>query len=57
MRGGPLRADMRAMEYLFEQGCSVSEVSKRLRICEEGLEPYYPKKKVTKKRVVKKRSS
>jgi len=42
MRGGPLASDMRAINYLFTQGNSVAEVSKRLGIAEEGLVEFAP---------------
>ncbi|RLA02086.1 MAG: hypothetical protein DRQ42_01620 [Gammaproteobacteria bacterium] len=42
MRGGALASDMRAIKYLFAEGLTVAEVSKRLRICEEGLVEFAP---------------
>lgn len=44
MRGAPGRSQLRAVNYLFEQGCSIQEVSDRLCIEVEGLEPYAPAK-------------
>lgn len=56
MKRGPGKSDMRAVSYLFEQGCSIEEVSKRLSIHIDGLKPYAPKvepkKKVAKKKKV-----
>ena len=56
MRAGVGPSKVTHVKYLFEQGCTIEEVSQRLQICQEGLVDYAPKpkKKVVKKRVVKK---
>lgn len=55
MKGGPSRYDMHNLNILIERGLSVEEISKRMRIHVEGLEPYMPKTHPKKKRVAKKK--
>ena len=55
MKGGPGKADMIAVKYLFDNGKTLSEVSAQLKIHEEGLKPYAPASKPIVKKKAKKR--
>ncbi len=47
-------ADVRKIELAIKANVEVNALSEQLQIDAKCLEPYYPKKKVVKKRVVKK---